>query len=211
MAQPFQFPSAVPMFPLPNVVLFPGQALPLHVFEDRYKLMLRHVLASEHRLLGMELYKKGWEKTKEFPPTYPTACVGRVGELEELSDGRFNLILHGLVRVEVQDYDQRTPFRIAQVKLLTSAASADTEFDALLEALAVSIRRVLPIVSRDLTWEQVQPILSQLPGPSAVADFVAAYLPVDVHIRQELLETLEVEMRLRRILEVLAGLLSVLN
>ena len=199
------------MFPLPNVVLFPGQAIPLHIFEERYKEMVRGVLASDHRLLGMALYKKGWEKATEFPPTYATACVGRVGEVETLPDGRYNLILHGLVRVEVQTYEQRTPFRIAQVKPLHSATSATADFDALLETLAVSIRRVLPIVSRDLTWEQVQPILAQLPGPSAVADFVAAYLPVDVHIRQTLLDTLDVELRLQRILKELAGLLSVLN
>ena len=199
------------MFPLPNVVLFPGQALPLHIFEDRYKTMMHEVLASEDRFLGMELYKKGWEKAGDFPDTYSTACIGRLGEVQELPDGRYNMILHGLARVEVRGYEQQEPFRVAEIRALHSTAPADASFDELLSMLAASVQRVLPVVSRNLTWEQVQPILEQLPGPSAVADFVGAYLPVDVHQRQELLETLDVELRLRRILNLLAGLLSVLN
>lgn len=211
MDTPIDLPDAVPLFPLPNVVLFPGQALPLHIFEDRYKLMTQHVLATEHRLLGMGLYKRGWEKVKEFPPVYDVACIGRVGEVQMLSDGRYNLILHGLMRAEVHAYHQRTPFRIAAVKLLHSTASAETEFEEQLTRLAVAIQRVLPIVSRGLTWEQIQPVLAQLPGPGAITDFVGAHLPVDVHARQKLLETLDVEERLDRVLDQLMGLLSVLN
>lgn len=206
-----QLPGAVPLFPLPNVVLFPGQALPLHIFEERYKLMTRHVLESEERLLGMALYQEGWEKAMEFPPVYDVACVGRVGEVERLPDGRFNLILHGLVRAEVQAYEQRSPFRIADIKPLYSTAPADADFEEPLTRLAVAIERVLPLVSRGLTWQQIQPVLAQLPDAGAVSDFVGAYLPVDVHVRQELLETLDVELRLNRILELLQGLLSVLN
>ncbi len=211
MNAPLVLPHAVPLFPLPNVVLFPGQALPLHIFEERYKRMTRQVLETDHRLLGMVLYKPGWERQKEFPPVYRVGCVGRVGEVEHLPDGRFNLILQGLARVEVQSYEQRTPFRMATVTALHSTAAVDADFDDQLAKLAIAIQRVLPLVSRGLTWERVQPILEQLPDAGAVTDFVGAYLPVDVHLRQNLLETLDVEQRLRRILDLLSGLLSVLN
>lgn len=211
MPTPIELPREVAMFPLPNVVLFPGQALPLHIFEERYKAMMRYVLGTEARLLGMQLYKDGWDQAGDFPPTYDIACVGRVGEIERLPEGRYNIILHGLVRVETEEYTKREPFRIARIAPLFSQQPADASYDELLAQLAVGIQRVLPVVSRGLTWEQVRPILEQLPGPGAVADFVAAYLPVDVHQRQELLETLDVEQRLRRILNLLGGLLSVLN
>jgi len=211
MDTPLHLPTPVAMFPLPNVVLFPGQTLPLHIFEERYKAMMQYVLETEERLLGMQLYKKGWEKTKDFPPTYEVACVGRVGEVQPFPDGRYNLVLYGLARVEVVDYPQRAPFRLAEVKALHSTSPANADYEELLMLLAVSIQKVLPLVARGLTWEQVRGMLEQLPGPAAVSDFVAAYLPVDPHVRQELLETLDVELRLRRVLDILAGLLSVLN
>ena len=211
MGPSLEVPDTAPLFPLPNVVLFPGQAIPLHIFEERYQAMMRHVLSTDDRWLGMALLKKGWETDRSFPPAYDTACLGRVGEVQELPGGRCNIILHGLARVQVEDYTQRTPFRIARIAALSSTAPANADFEELLSSLAVAIQRVLPLVSRNLTWEEVQNMLSQLSGPDAVADFVAAYLPVDVHVRQELLETLDVELRLQGVLDVLTGLLGVLN
>ena len=72
------FPSTLPLFPLPNVVLFPGVFLPLHIFESRYRAMTEDALSGD-RMIGMALLKPGFEAEYEGrPPIYPVGCVGLV-------------------------------------------------------------------------------------------------------------------------------------
>lgn len=100
---PIAIPSVIPLFPLPNVVFFPRTYLPLHVFEPRYRHMVRDA-ASSHRMIGMVLLKEGWESDYEGrPPIFPVGAVGRMVAVQNLSDGRFNVLLQGLRRFEIQD------------------------------------------------------------------------------------------------------------
>ena len=86
-------PSPLPLFPLPDVVLFPHMPLPLHVFEPRYRKMTADAMAS-HKTIGMTLLKPGWERDYYGrPPVYPVGCAGIVEECWPLEDGRFNIRL----------------------------------------------------------------------------------------------------------------------
>ena len=90
-------PVLVPLFPLPNAVLFPGVPLPLHIFEPRYREMVRDAERSEERLIGMVLLRGEWRK--EYygtPEIYPIGCAGRMVSVEPLADGRYNILLHGV-------------------------------------------------------------------------------------------------------------------
>ncbi len=94
-------PATIPIFPLPNVVLFPGVFLPLHIFEPRYREMVADALKGE-RLIGMTLLKPGWESNYEGrPPVYPVGCAGLVSHVDKLADGRYNIVLHGLEKFRV--------------------------------------------------------------------------------------------------------------
>jgi Lon protease-like protein len=100
---PIAIPSVIPLFPLPNVVFFPRTYLPLHIFEPRYRHMVRDA-ASSHRMIGMVLLKEGWECDYEGrPPIFPVGAVGRMVAVQNLSEGRFNVLLQGLRRFEIQD------------------------------------------------------------------------------------------------------------
>ena len=100
---PIAIPSVIPLFPLPNVVFFPRTYLPLHIFEPRYRHMVRDAAAS-HRMVGMVLLKEGWESDYEGrPPIFPVGVAGRMVAVQNLSDGRFNVLLQGLRRFEIQD------------------------------------------------------------------------------------------------------------
>jgi hypothetical protein len=100
---PIRIPSVIPLFPLPNVVFFPKTYLPLHVFEPRYRHMVRDAAAT-HRMIGMVLLKEGWESDYEGrPPIFPVGAVGRMVAVQNLSDGRFNVLLQGLRRFEIQE------------------------------------------------------------------------------------------------------------
>lgn len=94
-------PIAIPIFPLPGVVLFPNVFLPLHIFEGRYRQMVADALAGD-RLIGMTLLKAGHEEEYEGnPPVYPIGCSGVITHVERLPDGRFNMVLRGVEKFRI--------------------------------------------------------------------------------------------------------------
>ena len=99
---PVNIPGILPLFPLPNVVFFPRTYLPLHIFEPRYRDMVR-CAAAGHRMIGMVLLKEGWEHDYEGAPRiFPIGCAGRMISIKPLPDGRFYILLQGLRRFEIQ-------------------------------------------------------------------------------------------------------------
>lgn len=121
-------PDRIPIFPLPNVVLFPHVFLPLHIFEPRYREMVGDVLAGD-RILGMVLLRDGWDRHADpNPPIYPVGCAGRITHAESLPDGRYNIVLQGTERFRVVSEDRSRVYRIAQVDVMADdASSADRE------------------------------------------------------------------------------------
>jgi len=108
-------PSTIPIFPLPNVVLFPNVFLPLHIFEPRYRAMVSEALEGD-RIIGMVLLKPGFESNYEGrPPIYQVGCAGVITHSEPLADGRFNIVLRGLEKFRVIGEDRSKSYRMAQV------------------------------------------------------------------------------------------------
>ena len=99
---PVSIPKVIPLFPLPNLVFFPRTYVPLHIFEPRYREMVQAAAAS-NRMVGMVLLKEGWEADYEGAPAiFAMGCVGRMMNVQRLSDGRSNILLQGLRRFEIQ-------------------------------------------------------------------------------------------------------------
>src|SRR6187397_763902 len=111
--------ALLPLFPLPNVVLFPGVALPLHIFEARYRAMVADALEADRRI-GMVLLQPGrWEPNYEGrPPIYPIGCSGVIASAAKLEDGRYNIVLNGLDRIRIISEDDERAYRRAIVELL---------------------------------------------------------------------------------------------
>jgi hypothetical protein len=106
----------VPLFPLPNAVLFPGVPLPLHVFEPRYREMVRDVERGAERLIGMVLLRGEWRKDYYGrPEIFPVGCAGRVVNIESLPDGRYNILLHGAREFVIVGERQEHTYREADV------------------------------------------------------------------------------------------------
>ena len=111
-------PPAIPVFPLPNVVLFPQVFLPLHIFEPRYREMVTDALDGD-RLIGMVLLRPGWEGRYEGrPPVYPIGCAGVITHHDRLPDGRYNIVLRGLEKFRITGEDQSRSYRIARIESL---------------------------------------------------------------------------------------------
>ena len=108
-------PPTIPIFPLPDVVLFPNVFLPLHIFEPRYRQMIDESLRGD-RIIGMVLLRPGWEPHYNGrPPVYPIGCAGVITHSERLGDGCFNIVLRGMEKFRVVGEDDGRPYRLAQV------------------------------------------------------------------------------------------------
>jgi Lon protease-like protein len=108
-------PPTIPLFPLPNVVLFPSVFLPLHIFEMRYRVMVDAALNGD-RIIGMVLLRPGWEGDYAGrPAVYPIGCAGVITHAERLPDGRFNVVLRGMEKFRIAAEAHEQPYRIAEV------------------------------------------------------------------------------------------------
>lgn len=121
---PFPIPATIPLFALPNVVLFPKTYLPLHIFEPRYRQMVSDAV-SGGQCIGMVLLKEGWESDYYGnPPVFPMGCVGRLVNVQPMADGRSNILLQGLERFEITEESFDRPYRRASIRLRTRTAEA---------------------------------------------------------------------------------------
>ncbi len=123
-------PSEIPIFPLPNVVLFPSALLPLHIFEPRYRAMVADALENE-RLIGLVMLRPGWESHyDEAPDVYPIGCAGFITHADRLPDGRFNIMLRGLEKFRILDERSAREgverYRIARIESIKEAMAGAT-------------------------------------------------------------------------------------
>ncbi len=110
-----ELPSFIPIFPLPNVVLFPEVPLPLHIFEPRYRAMVRDALAGPG-IIGMTLLRGDWQdEYYAAPDVYRIGCAGRIAEATPLPDGKFNIVLSGLREFEIVSEQRERAYRQASV------------------------------------------------------------------------------------------------
>ena len=123
-------PTIIPIFPLPNLVLFPGLSVPLHIFEPRYREMIADV-AGLHGMIGMALLKGDRQRDYHaFPDIFEVGCAGKIGGLIKLADGRYNLVLEGVSEFRIVREIRDHSYRQAEVNWCTvrpDALDCDTE------------------------------------------------------------------------------------
>lgn len=191
-------PPTIPVFPLPNVVLFPQVFLPLHIFEPRYRDMVTDALDGD-RLIGMVLLRPGWEAAYEGrPPVYPVGCAGLITHHERLPDGRYNIVLRGLEKFRVLEEELGYDYRVARVQSLDEAV-ADAERDEIRTA-----RRRLEA----LLVPQPKGRAHETTVPPAMADedlvnALAQYMELEPLEKQALLEREGLLARCRSLIELL--------
>ncbi len=118
-------PPTIPIFPLPNVVLFPNVFLPLHVFEPRYRQMTSDAIAGD-RIIGVVLLQPGHEADYEGrPPVYPVGCAGVMTHAERMPNGHFNIVLRGLEKFRVTAEEHDRIYRVAHVDPLPETLRED--------------------------------------------------------------------------------------
>ncbi|MEO5823039.1 MAG: LON peptidase substrate-binding domain-containing protein [Vicinamibacteraceae bacterium] len=189
-------PPTIPLFPLPNVVLFPGVFLPLHIFEERYRALTRDALAGD-RIIGMALLRPGFEGDYDGRPSiYPIGCAGVISHSDRLPDGRFNIVLHGLSKFRIVEELTDGEYRRARIEPLTEITDVPArrqikELRTRIETLLLSALKATEV---------------QIPGSLSDEDLVHAlcqYLHFEPAERQALLECQGTAERARALTEFL--------
>jgi hypothetical protein len=196
-----QLPDQIPIFPLPNVVLFPHTDLPLHIFEPRYREMAADAMAGD-RLIGMVLLRGDWRRDYHgAPDVFPLGCVGRIETFDELPDGRSNLVLRGLARFDVIGEVEGKAYRRARVTWRPESEDASAEQIHPVNArLQASVARLLARRDREAPAE----LWSKLPtGTGLLVNTLASVLDLAPIEKLALLECDDVRSRAERFLEVL--------
>jgi len=195
-----EFNGQARLFPLPGLVFFPHTVQPLHIFEPRYRQMAADALGGD-RLIALVLLKPGWEDTyDDRPVVHSVACLGRVIGDHRLPDGRYNLVLRGIARVQIRDEPPTDKlFRSANVEVLHDLVPDDVEeLMALRTALADLI---LPRVTAAPTRDQLRNLFQGELPLGNLCDVLTFALPLPPESKQELLETLLVTDRARELME----------
>ncbi len=184
----------ISLFPLTGAILFPGMQLPLHIFEPRYRDLVGDSLARD-RMIGM-VQPKGQGNN---PALFTVGCLGRIGDVEAMDDGRYNIILEGVQRFSIlKELDATTTFRQAQAELWEEDEAADALSIAERASLEIESRRFADAQGYAVDWKAV----GQLDDYSLV-NAIAQIAPFDYAAKQALLEARGLSMRADLIVQLM--------
>lgn len=216
-----ELPSAVPVLTLPSATLFPQALLPLYIFEPRYRRMLADALRS-HRMLTIAMQKPG--RARENP--CPIGGLGLIRVSVDHQDGTSHVVLQGLTRVELREPVQSKPYRVYAIRPLRAAPADSVVIDALVAKVHELVQERVaqgpfpvpfpPIkkpgpgkakpggqTTASLSAKEIVQYLQNLPDADLVADLVSCALLPGAEERQAILETIEVEARLKQLIRFL--------
>lgn len=184
----------LPLFPL-NTVLFPGQVLPLHIFEDRYRLMIRQCLAQDQPF-GVVLIKRGQEMGNAAEP-YMVGTLARIIESTHLGNGTMNIVTVGVERFRIRRLLRDQPYLRGEVLSLPMADPDDPD-QVLAAALTVRgrVERYVQLIA-EAAGLQIQ--IEEIPtGAQQIGYLAAVTMQIDNKEKQELLGSVSVAQMLRR-------------
>jgi uncharacterized protein len=191
-------PVTIPLFPLPNVVLFPDVCLPLHIFEPRYRDMTADALKGD-RIIGMVLLRPGWERNYEGRPAiYDVGCAGLITHSEKLEDGRYNLVLRGMEKFRVIGEDHQRSYRRAEVQAIHEGLS-----DADRDLMRSERRRLESLLVPQPQGRGGEPKMPPSMPDEELVNALAQYLDLEVVEKQALLEREGLVNRCRSLIELL--------
>jgi len=218
--------NRLPLFPLPNAVLFPGSALPLHLFEPRYRALAEYCVNGP-RLMALGTLipnppppgapspvasPRGASATPlprpvdagTHPPIYPILSIGTIAAERRLPDGRWDIALRGVCRVElIEDLPSPEPFRFIRARRVREIERPEDRISSeRVRGAVVQVANLLPAL-----WPQLSPQLVAATTPSLLADVASAMFIESHEERRKLIEETHVGRRLEHVQGVLAGIL----
>ena len=190
----------LPIFPLP-LVLLPNELLPLHIFEPRYRQMLKDI-GLEKNIFGVSYFNQE-DSLADKPPVDSVGCAAEVREVQNLPDGRSNLLSVGVIRYRLLDYvESGDPYLVGDVEFFED----DAEDDAILTPLSDEVFALFTRIAKaahKLSGERGR--LPEIPQaePQALSFLVTAAFNLDAELKYKMLETRSTIERLEKLREIL--------
>jgi ATP-dependent Lon protease len=209
--QTLTIPSLIPILPIRNIVVFPGTVMPLNVGRQKSKNLLDEVMPAE-KLIGVITQKNAEVEDPAATDLFTVGTACMILKLFKLPDGNQSIIVHGLVRFRLMGIEQTEPFAMGRIEVLEDILSPGTGLDALVASVRQQANRVIELSPN--TPDEAAQVLNSIATPSALADFLAANLPIerdDIAEKQRMLDETDVEKRLRIIAARMATQLDVLE
>ena len=195
----------LPLFPLDNVVFFPSTILPLHIFEERYKQMVQDS-SDSHNLICMTLLnpEMGQEDSESLANT---GCIGRIINNEESDDGKKNIILYGLKRIEITKVLYDKPYREVEIKIIETSSSDNSE---------AFKKRILDLTNKwnlllDGYTDDYKIKIENSSTLSKITDSLSSSMVAKASDRQLLLEEFDEKIRAEKIIQVLESRIEILS
>jgi len=201
--------AALPLFPLPGVVFLPGTLLPLHVFEPRYRKLVRDCLEGDS-IFAVPLLREGWQSDYDGrPPVHEVSGVGRVVRHQALPDGRYNLLVLGIGRVRIEEeLPTDEPYRLARAVPLEDLVptGASERLRGMIDQLRLVSGQIMvahPALASDLGR-----VMDGAEGPAQLVDMLGHLVLRESDDRQSFIELDDLLARADRVLLGLVGLLG---
>lgn len=198
------------IFPL-AVVLVPGELLPLHIFEERYKALMASAIDGDRRF-GLSFVASAEVGRDSAPRVGSVGCAARISAVVPVADGRMNLLAVGENRYRILGYAQYEPYLVAEVEYVADAIEDADEAETT-DRLATEVRALferLAAAAQKLGSEGLEDLESRLEGADAerLSFLVAAHMQIDDDVKQGLLETIDTRERLDTLHEKLASVVE---
>src|SRR3569832_994850 len=203
------FGDELPVLPIRNAVLFPGAVAPFDVGREKSVALVEDVDNLAGPVIAIFAQRDPSTDDPGAEELYPVGCAARVLKALKHSSGNYSLILQGLVRIRLSDLTQATPYLRAKIPRVESPSLEDVEAEALAMSLRDVAKQVIQLMP-ELPREAAS-LIDSIQAPGALADLVAANLDAPVEEKSQLIETVDIKERIRKVLRLLTRQLEILK
>jgi ATP-dependent Lon protease len=204
-----KFGDELAVLPIRNAVLFPGAVAPFDVGREKSVALVEDVQDEPTPVIAIFAQRDPATDDPQAEDLYPVGCAARVLKALKHSSGNYSLILQGLTRIRMESITQGSPYLRAKIKRIESVATEDVEAEALamsLRDIAKQVIQLMPELPRE-----AGSLIDSIQAPGALADLVAANLDAPVDEKAQLIETVDVKDRIRKVLRFLTRQLEILK
>ena len=201
-------PDALPILPLRETVTYPDTLTPLAVGQERSIKLVNDVLSGD-RMLAMVASKDPELDAPAPDDLYRVGVVGTVARMMKIPDGTLRILAQGSTRIRILDYVSEQPYLVARIEEMPDVIEASTELEALTRNVQGTFSEIIEAIP--YLPEELQLAVANLDEPSALSHLIAGALRISTEEKQELLETVDVTKRLRRLSEILTRELEVVQ
>jgi ATP-dependent Lon protease len=206
---PVEIPDVIPILPLRNSVLFPGSIIPIDVGRRKSVRLVEDAISKERPVIGILTQMEARTEDPREEDMYRVGCAARILKVIKLAKDNFSVILQGVSRFEVQDFEEAEPFLAARVQAVPDPTTSDVELDALVMNLKDIAKRVVKLMPE--LPKEAGALVDSVTEPGHLADLITSNLELEVSEKQDILETFDLKTRMRKVLQFLSRQLEVLK